>query len=51
VVDTGGDMSAYRQLWKEGEWWWLSTASQTVYAGKSVYQTCKKAKAAGLISS
>ena len=49
VVDTGGDMPAYRQRWKEGKWWWLSTSNQTVYAGKDLAQTCKKARAGGFI--
>lgn len=50
IVDTGGDMQAFRQRWGEGRWWWLSTAKQAaVYGGHNIYQTCVKAREQGLI--
>ncbi|PRW58044.1 hypothetical protein C2E21_3663 [Chlorella sorokiniana] len=50
IVEAGGDMEEYRQRWDEGRWWWLSAANQTVYAGPEMHQTCRRARAFGLIS-
>ena len=50
IVETGGDMAAYRQRWADGRWWWLSSGNQTVYAGPRLSQSCKKARQVGLIS-
>ncbi|KAI7844598.1 hypothetical protein COHA_001838 [Chlorella ohadii] len=50
IVETGGDMDKYRQRWDEGRWWWLSGANETVYAGPEMHQTCRRARAFGLIS-
>lgn len=49
IVDTAGDMDAYRRRWQDGTWWWLTTHNETVPAGPSWYGTCRKARAAGMI--
>ena len=49
IVETRGDMALFRERWAEGRWWWLSNGNQTVYAGRSIYQTCKKARKAKVI--
>lgn len=50
IVETGGDMDEYKQRWDEGRWWWLSGANQTVYAGPEMHQTCRRARAFGMIA-
>lgn len=49
IVDTGGDMEAYRRRWQDGTWWWLTTESEVVPAGPSWYGTCRRAHEAGMI--
>lgn len=34
VVDTAGDMVAYRQRLQEGTWWWITSADEVVPAIK-----------------
>ena len=50
IVETGGDMAQYKQRWRQGHWWWLTTASDVVYAGPNVGMNCKKARLQGMIS-
>lgn len=50
IVGVGGDMAAYRRLWEEGRWWWLSGAAQTVPAGPNLDMTCRLARKVGLLS-
>lgn len=38
------------QRWDEGRWWWLSGANQTVFAGPEMHQTCRRARAFGIIA-
>ncbi|EFN58009.1 hypothetical protein CHLNCDRAFT_57085 [Chlorella variabilis] len=49
IVKVGGDMQLYRQLFQDGRWWWLSSATQTVYAGPDLHMTCKTAREQGVI--
>ena len=49
IVETGGDMRAYRQRWLEGRWWWLNTATGIAYGGPNLEMTCRKAVKQGLI--
>ena len=50
VVDTAGSMAAFRRRYAAGTWWWLSTAGGgMVPAGPDRFQTCRKARRAGLI--
>ena len=42
-------MQLYRQLFQDGRWWWLSSATQTVYAGPDLHMTCKTAREQGVI--
>lgn len=38
------------QRWRDGQWWWLATATETVYAGPEYKnQTCRRARQEGLI--
>lgn len=41
--------AAAAQRFADGRWWWLTTANETVYAGRDSFMTCKKAQAEGLI--
>ena len=36
------------QRWREGRWWWFSTANQTVYAGPNQRLSCAQAQARGM---
>ncbi|KAL4443685.1 hypothetical protein ABPG75_011422 [Micractinium tetrahymenae] len=49
ILETAGNMAAYRRRFHQGRWWWLSAANSTVYAGPDLHQTCQKAQAAGRI--
>ena len=49
IVEAGGDMVEYRRRWEEGRWWWLSGASDTVFAGPDKNMTCRQARAQGII--
>lgn len=49
AVDTAGNMSAYREAYAAGQWWWLSTATATMPAGPDDTQTCKRAREQGII--
>lgn len=49
IVGVGGDMAAYRILWEQGRWWWLSGANQTVHAGPNLDMTCNLARKTGLL--
>ncbi len=38
------------QRWRDGHWWWLVTAHETVFAGPEYKnQTCRRARREGLI--
>lgn len=49
AVDTAGNMTAYRERYAQGKWWWLSTATDTVPAGPDDTMTCKRAREEGSI--